>query len=99
MYNEPNLLLVHKKKVLLEVGKEISSGVENMSHNQMWKFKLWDMFFTFEWWDMFSTFELCDLFDNRCIHGLLYLQGLTVRILKKKIVGQMFKISFASKES
>ena len=40
MYNEPNLLLVHKKKVLLEVGKEISSGVENMSHNQMWKFKL-----------------------------------------------------------
>ena len=25
-------------------------------------------------------------------HGLLYLHGLTLRILKKKIVGQMFKI-------
>ena len=33
------------------------------------------------------------------IHDLLYLHGLTLRILKKKIVGQMLKISFASKES
>ena len=32
-------------------------------------------------------------------HGLLYLHGLTLGISKKKIVGQMFKISFASKES
>ena len=30
-------------------------------------------------------------------HGLLYLHRLTLRILKKKIVGQIFKRSFASK--
>ena len=31
-------------------------------------------------------------------HGLLYLDGLTLRILQKKIVGQIFKRSFASKQ-
>ena len=39
------------------------------------------------------------LFNLGLEHNLLYLHGLTSRILKKKIVGHMFKISFASKES
>ena len=30
-------------------------------------------------------------------YGLLYLHGLTLRIMKKKIVGQIFKRSFESK--
>ena len=41
--------------------------------------------------DKDNTFKLFN-------HGLLYLHGLPLRILKKKIVGQMFKISFTSKE-
>ena len=36
-------------------------------------------------------------FLSKCEHGLLYLHGLTLRILKKKLVGQIFKRSFASK--
>ena len=41
-----------------------------------------------------------DVYRNvftKWIHGLLYLHGLTLRILKKNIVGQIFKRSFASK--
>ena len=46
-----------------------------------------------------SIHILPNISQSKWNHELLYLHGLTLRILKKKVVGQMFKVSFALRKS